>query len=70
MSLQQPGAPHVHMKLVATDRDAVPQSAPTMQAKSVATIGVSLLRLSLAVRLLIVACVSVLLWSAVFWALR
>jgi hypothetical protein len=32
--------------------------------------GFSLLRLSLAVRLLIVAALSALLWGAVFWALR
>jgi len=40
------------------------QGAPHLQP------GVSLLRLSLGVRLLIVTCVSVLLWGAVLWALR
>jgi hypothetical protein len=40
------------------------QGEPHLQA------GLSLLRLSLGARLLIVACVSVLLWSAVLWALR
>ena len=64
------GELHLHVGRAATGGDAKPRGATASPARSATASRLSLLRLSLAARLLIVACVSVLLWSAVFWALR
>ena len=55
---------HRHVALVAYD------AAPSVQAPRPATRGVSLLRLSVPARLVMVAVASALLWGAVLWALR
>jgi hypothetical protein len=70
--------PHRHVALVAADHarsssEAVAHQETRSSSEAVAhqkTPGFSLLRLSLAARFLIVAAASVLLWAAVFWALR
>ena len=64
------GKAHRHVALVATEGEA----APHAHAHAVATPrplanGISLLRLSVPGRLLIVAIAAALLWGAVFWAL-
>ena len=61
------GERHRHVALVATDR--APQSAAE-SAPHASELGVSLLRLSVPARLLIVAVAAALLWGAVFWALQ
>jgi hypothetical protein len=70
MRSEQHGGLHLHVALVATEGDAT----PVVHARSAAAPrslahGVSLLRLSVPVRLLIVAVASALLWGAVLWAL-
>jgi hypothetical protein len=60
------GKVHRHVALVADQRDA----APSVQALIPAASGVSLLRLSVPARLVMVAIASALLWGAVLWALR
>ncbi|HEX5931555.1 MAG TPA: hypothetical protein VFY74_07385 [Methyloceanibacter sp.] len=65
MGSDRRGEPHLHVTLVATDR-----AATSMHRPSAAGAGFSLLRLSLAERLIIAAAASGLLWGAVFWALR
>ena len=70
MRSERRGGLHRHVALVAAERDAsaaVP--AATATAPRPAASGVSLLRLSVPARLLIVALASVLLWGAVLWAL-
>ena len=56
---------HRHVALVADQHDAASSVHP-MPAAS----GVSLLRLSVPARLVMVAVASALLWGAVLWALR
>ena len=65
------GKAHRHVALVAAEGEA---AAPHAHAHAVAAPrppanGISLLRLSVPARLLIVAIASALLWGAVFWAL-
>jgi hypothetical protein len=60
------GKVHRHVALVADQHDA----APSVQALIPAAGGVSLLRLSVPARLVMVAIASALLWGAVLWALR
>jgi hypothetical protein len=57
---------HRHVALVADQHDA----AHSVQAPMPAASGVSLLRLSVPARLVMVAVASALLWGAVMWALR
>jgi hypothetical protein len=61
----QRGKVHRHVALVAADHDAAPPVRVSVSAPS----GFSLLRLSIAVRLAMVAIASALLWGAVLWAL-
>ena len=61
----QRGKVHRHVALVADEHDA----APSVQAPMPAASGVSLLRLSVPARLVMVAVASALLWGAVLWAL-
>ena len=76
MGSERRGEVHRHAALVATERDAAMTALTRSSSDAVAhqempaASGFSLLRLSLAVRLLIVAALSALLWGAVFWALR
>ncbi|MGZ8416623.1 MAG: hypothetical protein ACXWVQ_06500 [Methyloceanibacter sp.] len=64
------GKVHRHVELAATEGD---ETMPVPHAHAVASIEranrISLLRLSVPARLLIVAIASVLLWGAVLWAL-
>jgi hypothetical protein len=64
------GKVHRHVALVATEGD---ETMPVPHAHAAASIEranrISLLRLSVPARLLIVAIASVLLWGAVLWAL-
>jgi hypothetical protein len=72
MRSEQQGGLHRHVALVATEGDATPAlhaHAHAAAPRSLAS-GVSLLRLSVPARLLIVAIASALLWGAVLWALR
>ena len=76
MGSERRGEVHRHVALVATEREAA-MTTPTRSSSEAAAhqempaaSGFSLLRLSLAARLLIVAALSALLWGAVFWALR
>ena len=69
MRSERRGELHRHVALVATKRDATPAARMTAAPRP-AVSGFSLLRLSLAARLVIVAAASVLLWGAVIWALR
>jgi hypothetical protein len=62
----QRGKVHRHVAVVA---DAAPHAHAVTASKPLAN-GISLLRLSVPARLLIVAIASALLWSAVLWALR
>jgi hypothetical protein len=67
------GKAHRHVALVATEGEAAAPHAHA-HAHAVATPrplanGISLLRLSVPGRLLIVAIAAALLWGAVFWAL-
>ena len=59
------GKVHRHVALVADQHDAAPSVHPMLAAS-----GVSLLRLSVPARLVMVAVASALLWGAVLWALR
>ena len=61
------GKAHRHVALVATQGEAAPPHAAAVPRPLAR--GISLLRLSLLGRLLIVAIASALLWGAVFWAL-
>ena len=70
MRSERRGELHPHVALVATDRGAAAPRARGMAAMREASGRFSLLRLSVAARLLIVAAVSALLWGAVLWALR
>jgi hypothetical protein len=70
MRSEGPGELHLQVGKVSTAGSAVLPGATPMQAKNPTASRLSLLRLSLSARLLIVASVSVLLWGAVFWALR
>ena len=68
MRLERRGGPHQHIVSVA----ATPEG-PMRHAKHAvmpAGAGVSLLRLSAPMRLIIVAGAAALLWSAVLWALQ
>ena len=65
MRSEQQGGLHLHVALVATERDAT----PAVPALTPAASGFSLLRLSVPARLFIVAFASALLWGAVLWAL-
>ena len=76
MGSERRGEVHRHGAHVATERDAA-MTAPTRSSSEAVAHqetspagGFSLLRLSLAARLLIVAALSALLWGGVFWALR
>jgi len=61
------GKAHRHVALVATEGEA--PHAPAVAAPRPRANGISLLRLSVPGRVLIVAIASALLWGAVFWAL-
>lgn len=66
----QRGKVHRHVALVATEGEqAVPHAHAAAAPKPLAH-GISLLRLSVPARLVIVAIASALLWGAVAWALR
>ena len=70
MRSERQGELHRHVALVASEGDATPvlhahAAAPRPPAKRV-----SLLRLSVPARLLIVSAAAALLWTAVLWALR
>jgi len=62
------GKVHRHVALVAADGEAATHAHTTAAPRSPAS-GISLLRLSVPARLLLVAIASALLWGAVFWAL-
>ncbi len=62
------GKPHRHVALVATGVRSSSEAVAHRETPGASRF--SLLRLSLAARLLIVAAASVPLWAAVFWALR
>ena len=76
MGSERRGEVHRHGAHVATERDAamiIParsSSEAVAHQEMPAVSGFSLLRLSLAARLLIVAALWALLWGGVFWALR
>jgi hypothetical protein len=61
----QRGKVHRHVALVADQPDAAPSGQASMPAAS----AVSLLRLSVPARLVMVAVAAALLWGAVLWAL-
>ena len=63
------GKAHRHVALVATEGEAAPPHAHAVAAPRAPASGISLLRLSVPARLLIVAIAAALLWGAVFWAL-
>jgi hypothetical protein len=63
------GKAHRHVALVATEGDAPAPHVHAVAAPSSPLRGISLLRLSVPARLLLVAIASALLWGAVFWAL-
>ena len=64
------GKAHRHVALVAAEGEAAaPHDAHAVAAPRPPASGISLLRLSVPARLLIVAIASALLWGAVFWAL-
>ena len=63
------GKVHRHVALVAAEGEAAPPHAHTTAAPRSPASGISLLRLSVPARLLLVAIASALLWGAVFWAL-
>ena len=65
------GKAHRHVALVATEGEAAAPHAHAHAASAPRPLanGISLLRLSVQGRLLIVAVASALLWGAVFWAL-
>lgn len=65
MQSERRGGLHRHVALVG----AGPGVTPSVSASTRATSGVSLLRLSVPARLVIVAIASALLWGAVLWAL-
>jgi hypothetical protein len=69
MRSERGSQPHRHVALVAEVRGRSSSEAVARQETPGAN-RFSLLRLSLAARLLIVAAASALLWAAVFWALR
>jgi hypothetical protein len=66
----QRGQDHLHVALVATEGEPTPVLHAHTAAPRSFAYGVSLLRLSVPARLLIVAVASALLWGAVLWALR
>ena len=70
MRSEQQGGLHRHVALVATEGEATPVPHAHSAAPRSLAHGVSLLRLSVPARLLIVAIASALLWGAVLWALR
>ena len=63
------GKAHRHVALVATEGEAPHAHAHAVAAPRPLANGISLLRLSVPGRLLIVAIASALLWGAVFWGL-
>jgi hypothetical protein len=63
------GKAHRHVALVATEGEAAAPHVHAVAAPSSRVSGISLLRLSVPARLLLVAIASALLWGAVFWAL-
>ncbi len=63
------GKAHRHVALVAAEDEAAAPHAHAAAAPRPLANGISLLRLSVSARLLIVAIASALLWGAVFWAL-
>ena len=63
------GKAHRHVALVATEGEAAAPHVHAVAASSAPASGISLLRLSVPARLLLVAVASALLWGAVFWAL-
>jgi hypothetical protein len=63
------GKVHRHVALVAAEGEAAAPHAHAAAAPRSPARGISLLRLSVAARLLLVAIASALLWGAVFWAL-
>jgi hypothetical protein len=66
MRSERRGGLHRHVALVDTS-----DASPTTHVVTAAAVsGVSLLRLSVPARLLIVAVASAVLWGAVLWALR
>lgn len=69
MRSEQQGGLHLHVALVATEGDATPVLHAHTAAPRPLAHGISLLRLSVPARLLIVAFASALLWGAVLWAL-
>jgi hypothetical protein len=60
---------HRHVALVATAPDVAPLIPERTETARLQAGGVSLLRLSVPARLLMVAAAAALLWGAVFWAL-
>jgi hypothetical protein len=66
----QRGQDHLHVALIATEGEATPVLHEHHAAPRSLAHGVSLLRLSVPARLLIVAVASALLWGAVLWALN
>ena len=69
MRSERQGGLHRHVALVATEGDATPVNHAHAAAPRLLASEVSLLRLSVPARLLIVAVASALLWGAVLWAL-
>lgn len=63
------GKAHRHVALVATEGGEAAPHTHAVAEPSPAAHGISLLRLSVPSRLLIVAIASALLWGAVIWAL-
>jgi hypothetical protein len=63
------GKAHRHVALVATEGEAAALHLHAAAVPSSPARGISLLRLSVQGRLLIVVIASALLWGAVFWAL-
>jgi hypothetical protein len=63
------GKAHRHVALVAAEDEAEASHTHAVAAPRPPANGISLLRLSVPTRLLIVAIASALLWGAVFWAL-
>ena len=63
------GKVHRHVALVATEGEEAAPHTHAVAAQMPLANGISLLRLSVPARLLIVAIASALLWGAVIWAL-
>jgi hypothetical protein len=71
MRVERRGELHRHVTLVGTASELPAMKADmTASAADLAGSGLSLLRLSVPARLLMVAVAAALLWTAVLWALR